>query len=677
MSEDPLEEPIHIHQPVPPVATAHQKDLENKRQVDCITQIGFTKQGNIMSKKCPTKDDVEEIMKKAFLQKGGPGGPKDAQYIRLRCVNFKALPPCSFALYVYDLDDEGYELRTNPNPLCQWHAATCTRPAKGQHGLTQQQRKIAVEKRPRKALLEMMENTAKNGREQQPQVADQQPQVVPQPHVPEPQAIGVTRRMCRAVRSYTARMQKALYEEDPAAYIAEKFPGCVVTKFDVENTTVHTLTRPWLLSLVQNCDGGRLYADGTYWVVNRHGNLVTLCVEIHATFIPVFAAVSETDDDSRAPESTQHLTTIFEAFAKAINDLLLISWTPNMLIRDHASAFIKACRAVFGNSVADALCFFHVQQANECHIKLEVKSRDIGDEMLELAQIFRYCTMEEYDHGLQLAERELGVAYPVWARWFSLNRNAGRAPGGINQAWIGTYEDNCGIERWHETLKATAVAHGHLRGHLPTRTVLEILCELFTENEKLLNTTSPKLSLPIFFEKREEKMADLTRTAKKDSEMYQAALEREGIRSYPVFMTSTRDEVRVITDYELGIMTVAARESFQAWRAMRRVYRVCPDSCTCPAFVSLKFCKHQVAMKAYADSNNLPSPRGRLAVIPQAISTLPQSHNAAKHAENASTPERQPKPNDYLTPEQLRSFHHPTERPMNSWQLQHQQQSSH
>ena len=658
--------------PALPAPTAHQRQVEQDRQLGKLRDLGFTGNGKKLTLRLENSEELDVFMKKkSFIQKGGTSTTLKGHYNRLRCCNWDQPPPlqCPFTLHAYFLEGGGYDVKTTEAPLKQWHAEGCDREAKGQHGLTAAEKKIALENKPRVAVLKVRAEIQKKEHGAESVSMEGQEN---EGSVEGPQNIdlgGVTHKKMRNARFYASELERNDYDTKPQEYIGRKFPNCIVTRFTVENVTlgrkitVHTVTRPWLLSLALMCDGGKVYSDATYWVVKKHGHLVTIGVEMHKSFVPVFAAISEGHDEEKAPENEEHLAHIFTAFKNSIYTLLQLSWTPTMLIRDHACAFINACRLVFGENVTDAVCYFHVEQALEEHLKKHVQDVSLRKEMHELTKEFRSCTLEEYRHSLRLAQKDL-VA-PVWKKYFSFQRAARRDPDGANRAWVGTFEDNCGIERWHRTLQEAALIRGYQNGHLCVRGLVEMLCVLFTQNEEMLNTTTPRLYLPVYFESREATERERARNAERDSVPFQMALEIAG-GGPAEYMTSVGIlGARVIGALEVGRMQAKSETSFIAWREFRAVYRVTSSSCTCSDFVVHRICPHQVGMKNYVKANDIAeSPEPRRAVLPGVL--LGDVTNTQRARE--LTPNAREKPADYLTPPPHVSWDRPAKRPKNALQ---------
>jgi len=228
------------------------------------------------------------------------------------------------------------------------------------------------------------------------------------------------------------------------------------------------------------------------------------------------------DPEKKVPETEEYLTHIFKEFAKTV-EREHPSWFPKMLTRGHAKQFVHAMRNAFGEGdgsddqnfkIVDSVCYFHVAQANhnQRHIKSNFHDKDTAEEMKDLIAHFHYATTEHFRLGWELAVRELSE-FPVWARFLQLQENAGRGPRGSNESWVATYEDNNGIECWHGELKKKAQSLGSSAGHLCLRRCVELVCVMFSEIEKLLNTNTTGLEMPMFFEYRERLIKELRAAA--------------------------------------------------------------------------------------------------------------------------------------------------------------------
>jgi len=127
--------------------------------------------------------------------------------------------------------------------------------------------------------------------------------------------------------------------------------------------------------------------------------------------------------------------------------------------------------------------------------------------------------------GLRVAQESLKT--PLWAEFFKWNSDAHRTPGGACERWSKAFTTpkdtttNCGIERWHGHLKSRVRESGrHTMGHLGLRDCVELLLGEFAHNEALLKVGSPRLEMPLYFERRETCRAEDLAAATKNSVEY-------------------------------------------------------------------------------------------------------------------------------------------------------------
>jgi len=136
---------------------------------------------------------------------------------------------------------------------------------------------------------------------------------------------------------------------------------------------------------------------------------------------------------------------------------------------------------------------------------------------------------------------------------------------------------------------------------------LELTCDLFIQVEKLMLTTAPPLTHPVYFEHREEEILHLRRECERHSHEYKAMLETSrGVKTSALITSS--GSVRLVTPLEYHAMAIDAEKSLQGWKLFHAVYHVKPESCTCPFYRVNQFCKHQIAMKEFTATNMMASP---------------------------------------------------------------------
>lgn len=641
---------------------------EHQRQVDLLQGLGFKEEKNdvshVYSLKLDSRDDLIAFMrKKAYLQTAGTQTTvRNGVYERWRCTHHNNLEhKCPFVLLSFQTAD-GIKVQTpeifEDKKGFFHHRVTCPRPRLGQHGLLPAEKKIAIESRtPNSAVLATAIPVPQIGTTQVKQEDDHD--------IKEERSTqnleGISKEKIRRCRRYNRDILKGHFMTNPTAFIAEKFPDCEVKLYSHNECHVVTVFHKGLLNYLLKGDDDNVFTDATYFIAPPNGNVITLGVEVHGSFIPIFCCISaplNPTEKNRAPEHEEHLTFVFSKFKEVVH--ALPHWLPIRIVRDHATQYLSAFRNVFGPTVLDAVCYFHVAQANEKHIRTNVSDEETAKAMHDLMRTFRAASPSQFEVGWGLAVKELGEQLPVWGRFLELQRAAGRAPGGVNASWVGPYQDNNSIERWHERLKKEVQSEGQVSGHLSLLKCTELLCRLLTEAHKLLNTYSPDYCLPLYFESRELHLRSVRSEALRSSTPYQAALERTKNQGSTAMMTS-HGGIRVLQSKELSEMESDAHYSLDRWIDLVKVYKVSGDHCTCPHFRTYQVCKHQLAMSSFIEKNlNAPldiSPAHRGRPVLADISNTPQQcvQNNSKDGE--------PK---WRSPNTI--FHHPIERPMNSWQ---------
>ena len=290
--------------------------------------------------------------------------------------------------------------------------------------------------------------------------------------------------------------------------------------------------------------------------------------------------------------------------------------------------------------------------------------------MKELIALFHYADPQQFSIDWDLANRELGESFPVWKRFLELQKNAGRGPGGSNEAWVGTSTDNNGIERWHETMKNKALALGHFAGHPSLLHCTELICELFCDMNLLMESFTEGFDRPLFFERNELFLRSLASDADEASLPYRALLEKTKGQREHAYMTSLHDDIKTVSPVEFQDMSSLARTSLDAWKQLQRVYSVSPDHCTCPQFQTYAICKHSTALRMFVECN-LPTHESSPFRSPHANvhpSLLSPVNPRTPMADLTNTP-KDHQGKEWKSPNTL--WYRPQERPLNTWQLRH------
>jgi len=688
----PLSQPVQIaHDDVPapmpdvnePLPAINASD-EKKRQIELLEELGFREHTDSTTwrLKVSSADVLLSFMKKrSFLQNAGGQKNKEGSYQRWRCAHHCKEPRCIFNLFSFTVDD-GIIITTSQAtegaPLTFFHTVHCSRAARGQHGLLTAEKKIALEsKSATDAILTIRSTYTKP---QQIKTEESNIKVEDENYEDPTQEVhvslgGTNIGKVRRHRRYANTITSNLFDHDPKTFIEKKFPGCVVEKHVISDCSLVTIVHASLIQNLAHGDKGNIYVDATYFVAPTNGHCVSIGVEMMGSFVPIFCAVcapttDNTNPGKKAPETQEFLTDIFFLF-KTLVEKYLPGWAPTRVVRDHATQYLMAMRNVYPD-VQDAVCFFHVAQANEKHIKTHVFDEEMARDMHNLMSMFFHCSVDDFHHGWSLAVSELSD-FPVWARFFELQQNAGRAPGGCNDAWVGPREDNNGIERWHGRMKKTAQSMGKVSGHLSLRHCTEMLCGLFVETVQLMTTHSDQFQLPVYFERRETFLKELASAAAHSARPFLVALQRSRGQSNVAYMTS-HGGPRLVSVEEYKNTAHAARSSLEAWKTMQSTYYVTPTWCTCPQFHKYAICKHNTALNMFiapdialqqnvSDASNLHN----LVVLPNDITSSPPASSSRRPLQDMSnTPQAPSKEPQWRSPNTV--MYHPKERPLNAWQ---------
>ena len=163
--------------------------------------------------------------------------------------------------------------------------------------------------------------------------------------------------------------------------------------------------------------------------------------------------------------------------------------------------------------------------------------------------------------------------------------------------------------------------------------------------------------MPVYFERREERLTEVKNESLRKSNEYQAALEKVRGQGDEAFMTS-RDGVKILNASEVHELSIASTKSLNAWKRFHSVYHVTPLSCTCPMFVKFHCCKHHFALKNFVLHN-----------VPVLINSPPSpahSLHRAPFGNLTNTPQGSKVPSNWTSPNT--AFYHPKPREPNALQ---------
>ena len=572
-----------------------------------------------VTKKFPTSEEAKEFIKaNMFLQSRSQ--KKGSQHTKFFCVG------CEFVarLYVNVADEAQLTLPDEP----RWHDAECARCAKGRHGLSKELRATALLEKPRSCVEKELKRVATATVKHEPHVKPEEelqpeesvkpedgpkptPEVKPVVHV-----VGVTARQVTHVRRYEAGKHNEMYEKDPEAFFAKKFPGSTTSVGTHENARVMCGIRPGLVSDLIKQD--QICVDATYWIAPRNGNVVTIGYTQYDSFIPVFFAVFEPlVKGEKCTETGESFKYAFEQFHNLVRSTTAdvpaaAAWVPRVAVRDHACAIRNGLRAVF-KDCQDFVCYFHVKQALERWLVEHHVCDELKKDMHRVMETLHFTTdMETYLLGLRVAQEKLIT--PLWKEFFLWNTEAHRMPGGACERWTLAYTQphdtttNCGIERWHGHLKSRVRCSGsHTFGHLGLRDCVELLLREFGHIELLLHGKSPRLEMPLYFEVRERLRGDELAAATRNRVEYLHELQRSATVGQSTFRWTRRStpegqsSVVLLDTFAHGVVVGHRGTGWGAFLASQAVHVTTKEACSCIAFKTnaFMFCKHVIAVQGF------------------------------------------------------------------------------
>ena len=631
-----------------------------------LATLGVTGTTKNFATSAAAKNFIRDNM---FMQSKGFG--KGSPYCRFICTGCELV----LRLHVNAVDEA--QLLFDPDQ--RWHSSDCTRCVKGKHGLSQELRAAAVLSQPRRVV----EGECKRVIDGAPKIEDGEVHIV-----------NVTKRQAQNVRRYENKKHTALYAADPAAFFEKAYPGSKTSHGTFENAGVVCGIRPYLVSELIKQD--QICVDATYWVAPKDGNVVTIGFTKFDTFIPVFFAVFEPATGEKCTESGDMYRYVFDEFNRLVRSIAgehptAETWSPRVAVRDHACAIRNGLRAVFPNC-EDFICYFHVKQALERWLVLNHVCDELKKDMHLLMQTLHFSTdMETYLLGLRVAQDTLLT--PMWAEFFSWNEDAHRMPGGACERWSLAFSQahdtttNCGIENWHGHLKKRVrESERHTMGHLGLRDCVELFLGEFAHIEHLLKGNSPRMSMPLYFETREESRAEDLAAATRKSVEYlhvlqkSAAIGQDTFRWTRVHQSATPDApstVVLLDTFSHGVVVGRRNIDWDSFLKSQAVHVTTQHACSCVFFQTntFGFCKHVIAVQAFirvcpirevpaatppriamqdldTNTTDRPVPRVRKVTVKEPSVKRSRSRSCAV-------------PFD-VTPPPQRSWNHPAERPGNT-----------
>ena len=376
--------------------------------------------------------------------------------------------------------------------------------------------------------------------------------------------------------------------------------------------------RPYLVAELVKQD--QICVDATYWIAPKEGNVVTIGFTQYDSFIPVFFAVFEPAKGEKCTESGDSYRYDIEEFHRMVRSIAgehpsAETWVPRVAVRDHACAIRNGLRAVFANC-EDFICYFHVKQALEKWLVANHVCEDLKKDMHLLMQTLHFTSdMDTYLLGLRVAQDTLNT--PLWSEFFLWNEEAHRMPGGACERWSLAFSQahdtttNCGIERWHGHLKSRVRESGrHTMGHLGLRDCVELLLGEFAHIENLMKVHSPRLSMPLYFETREdlrtEELAAATRKSVEYLHVLQksAAIGQTAFRWTRVHETNLPDGpslVVMLDKFAHGVVVGRRDTGWGSFLKSQAVHVTTQVACSCVSYQTnaFLFCKHLIAVQAF------------------------------------------------------------------------------
>lgn len=355
------------------------------------------------------------------------------------------------------------------------------------------------------------------------------------------------------------------------------------------------------------------------------------------SFIPVFVCVNypltpSTDRTHlKAKEDSETYEFMFRLFQGVVRevqqDRTATEWVLLVVIRDHATAIINACRAVFGEGVEDFVCFFPFAQREEkffesCKMPIEYRTQM---QSLSRALHMSRC-LDDYKTGLMHLEH-LSSGNQMWEMYAKWLRGGHHLPGCANQNWVycmaekqialekangkNVTRTQNGIERYHRELRSS-VRTICSSGHPNIVRLCEVLAKYLFDVEAQLQVGIPGNDLPAFYSRREEQCRSDLRRAEEMSADYLRALQIRGTPLLHGKVSWTRDEtgkVKIFCQEELDALHKSARlrsdqsahQSLDAWYRWQNVVVTSETSCDCVLYRKnpFSFCRHSVAVRKY------------------------------------------------------------------------------
>ena len=675
---DPAILAVRVSQEPPPAPVAPPQAAQELTPAQVTAHLATIGVTGVEKRFACSADAKTFVKEKLFLRNKGFG--KGSPYCRFMCNPDGG--GCEFGVRLHvNLADEAVIMFQGER---RWHSADCARCAKGMHGLSMELRAAAVLNGPRRVVEEECKR-----------VMDADPLKVEGEVHDRTHTVNVTKRQLHNVRKYENKKDTAIYADDPDAFFEKAYPGSRTTNGTFDKARVVCGIRPYLVSRMLKQD--QICVDATYWVAPKDGNVCTIGFTEYDSFVPVFFAVFEPPKGEKCTESGDTYRYVFQQFENLVRTCAgdypsAVAWVPRVAVRDHACAIRNGMRTVFANC-EDFICYFHVKQALEQWLVSNQVCEDLKKDMHRVMESLHFSTdMDTYLLGLRVAQETLVT--PLWGQFFAWNSDAHRMPGQPCERWSLAYSlshdttTNCGIERWHKHLK-TRVREGgrHTMGHLGLRDCAELMLKEFAHVEALLKGVSPRLELPLYFEKREDHRHEDFSSAKKRSVEYLHVLQKHAAVGQTTFRwkrlrpLNGPESVVLVDLFTHGVVIGRRDTSWASFLESQAIHITTREKCSCIAFQTnaFLFCKHVLAVQAFmlvCPVQEVPAatpPRTALCEISVNSSVfVPPASTRARTVTVLSPPpfkrSRSRSRAVEVTPEPPRSFHRPAPRSENSLQ---------
>lgn len=451
-----------------------------------------------------------------------------------------------------------------------------------------------------------------------------------------------TKRQISNMRSYDARKKNKEYATSPLEFLMRSDENTVVKTHFTTGASFTLLSRQ---DLVRECaKGDVLIVDSTYWSAPKNCWMANLGFTRYGSFVPVCVVIVTHPPDgntsTKVHERAEEWTEVMKGFKEVLVEANVPGWEPRYVVRDHAGAIRLGVACVFPRAV-QFVCYFHVQQAVKTWTKDNALDADTSRAMHDFMERLHFTDdIISFQTGWVIGERDFNT--PAWNAFFHWNENAGRAEGGVNGVWSRCWLDcgdtatNCGVERYHRSLRSALKAHESLR------------C-VATEVTGILAQTAATFmrveggELPIYFERREEDRVNEFTTMRERSREYLHALHGSApgcvARGCALFLRRGKAVV-CITRREYETLKQRRGESWARFEECSEVRKATAVECNCPAFLKSAwgFCKHTMAMKEFESLIVTPPRPPAAPVVPPALAVIDINRRVTRSSRSTPTP---------------------------------------